>query len=208
MSQPDLDLLHGDAIAEKQAGAGMTEVVKANFSQFVFLNEPCEMFRYIVGAQELAALVNADIVEIVLTVGLFEQPPVHLLFFLFLQQESLCRRDQRKRPEAGFGFQNILAYRYKFAVHLRLDDLMTDGDPFVFQIDGAPSESKNLASPQAIVCSDFHAQFQRIAGYGIEQGLDEHRTASYWKWLHPVQRMGEALSDQQQEQPAHSHKGR
>lgn len=46
--QPDLDLLHGDTVAEKQAGAGVTKIMEANLAKPVLLDEPREMLRYIV----------------------------------------------------------------------------------------------------------------------------------------------------------------
>ena len=48
VTQPDLDLLHGDAVAEKQAGAGVTKIMEANLAKPVLLDEPREMLRYIV----------------------------------------------------------------------------------------------------------------------------------------------------------------
>ena len=50
MPQPDLDLLHGDTVAEKQAGAGVTKIMEANLAKPVLLDEPREMLRYIVRA--------------------------------------------------------------------------------------------------------------------------------------------------------------
>ena len=50
MPQPDLDLLHGDTVAEKQAGAGVTKIMETNLAKPVLLDEPREMLRYIVRA--------------------------------------------------------------------------------------------------------------------------------------------------------------
>ena len=33
--QPDLDLLHGDTAAEKQAGAGVTKIMEANLAKSI-----------------------------------------------------------------------------------------------------------------------------------------------------------------------------
>ena len=59
-----MNLLHRDSAAEKQAGAGVSEIMKANLFQAVLFDEPREMFCHIVGTQEFAALVDADIVEV------------------------------------------------------------------------------------------------------------------------------------------------
>ena len=95
VSQPDLNLLHRDSAAEKQAGAGVSEIMKANLFQAVLFDEPCEMFCHIVGTQELAALVDADVVEVISAVGLFEETAEHLLFLLFFQQKLLDSRNER-----------------------------------------------------------------------------------------------------------------
>ena len=59
--EPDLDLLHGDTVAEKQAGAGVAKIMEANFAKSILLDEPGEMFRHIVWSQKFSALVNADV---------------------------------------------------------------------------------------------------------------------------------------------------
>ena len=40
----------------------------------------------------------------------------------------------------------------------------------MFHVDGTPPQSENFASPQAIVGSNFYAQFQRVTRHCIEQG--------------------------------------
>ena len=46
VSKPNLNLLHRDSFAEKQAGAGMPKVMEADLLEVVLLNHPCEVFRY------------------------------------------------------------------------------------------------------------------------------------------------------------------
>ena len=157
VSQPDLNLLHGDSVAEKQAGAGVSEVVEANLLQVILLDEPCEVFRHIVGTQEFAGLVDADVIEVVPAVGLFEETAEHFLFLFFLQQELLHCGDERQGAEAGFGLEDILAYGDELAIHFGFDDLVADGDGFALHIDGIPSQAENFAPAQAVVGSDFHA---------------------------------------------------
>ena len=95
MTQPDLDLLHGDTVAEKQAGAGVTKIMEANLAKPVLLDEPREMLRYIVRALKFSALVNADVVELVPAVTFFEESPVHLLLLFLLQQDDSYCWNQR-----------------------------------------------------------------------------------------------------------------
>lgn len=169
VSQPYLNPLHGDSVAEKQAGAGVSEVVEANLLQVVLLDEPCEVFRHIVGTQEIASLVNADVVEVISAIGLLEESAEHFLLLLFLQQELLHCGNERQGAEAGLGLEDILTYGDELAVHFGLDDLVVDGDGLAFQIDGIPSQTKDFASAQTVVGCDFHAQLQRVTGHGIEQ---------------------------------------
>ena len=152
VTQPDLDLLHGDTVAEKQAGAGVTKIMEANLAKPILLDEPREMLRCIVRTQKFSALVNADVVEVVPAVTFFEESPVHLLLLFLLQQDDSYCWNQRECSEAGFGFQDILAPRDELSIHLCFDDLVADGDRLVFHVDGAPPQSENFASPQAIVC--------------------------------------------------------
>lgn len=56
----------------------MPEIMKANLLQVILLNEPCEVFRHIVRPQEFAALVDADVVEIISAIGLLEEAAEHL----------------------------------------------------------------------------------------------------------------------------------
>ena len=53
VSKPDLNLLHRDTFAEKQAGTCMPEVMEANLFEVVLLDYPCKVFRYIIGAEKL-----------------------------------------------------------------------------------------------------------------------------------------------------------
>ena len=169
VSQPDLNLLHRDSVAEKQAGAGMSEVVEANLLQVILLDEPCEVFRHIVGPQELAGLVDTDVVEVIPAVGLLEESAEHFLFLLFLQQEFLHCGDERQGSEAGFGLEDIFAYRSELPVDFGLDDLVLDGDGLALRVDGIPSQAEDFAPAQTVVGCDFHTQLQRVTGYGIKQ---------------------------------------
>ena len=50
VTKPDLNLLHGDSVAQEKAGTGMPEIMKPNFFESIFLDEPAEVLGYIVGA--------------------------------------------------------------------------------------------------------------------------------------------------------------
>ena len=106
----------------------MITLVEANLLQVILLDEPCEVFRHIVGTQEIASLVDADVVEVISAVGLFEETAEHFLFLLSLQQELLHRRDKRQGSEAGLGLEDIFAYRSELSVDFGLDDFVLDGE--------------------------------------------------------------------------------
>lgn len=68
-------------------GVSMTKIMEANLAQAVLADYPAEVFRHIVGPQELAHLVHADVIQIVPAVSTFKQPPILcLLRFLRCQQ--------------------------------------------------------------------------------------------------------------------------
>ena len=85
MAKPDLNLFHGDPVAQEKAGAGMPEIMEANFFEPVFLDKPAEMLCHIIWAEKPAALIHADVLEVISAIGLSEQPSIHLLFLLFCQ---------------------------------------------------------------------------------------------------------------------------
>ena len=58
VTQPVLNLLHGDALTEQEAGTGMPQIMKANVSQSVLLQKQLEVVGNIVGAKEFAHLVQ------------------------------------------------------------------------------------------------------------------------------------------------------
>lgn len=60
VSEPDPNLLHGDAFAEKKAGTCMPEVMEANLFEVVLLDYPCKVFRYIIGAEKLSGLIDTE----------------------------------------------------------------------------------------------------------------------------------------------------
>ena len=85
VAQPDLDLFHGDAVAQQEAGTGVTKVMEADLPQTVLTDHPSKVLRHEVGPQELAHLIHADVVQVVPAVGAFEQLPVLGLLLLLRQ---------------------------------------------------------------------------------------------------------------------------
>lgn len=147
----------------------VSQVVKANFAQVVFAEEPAEVFGHIVGPQEFAALIHADVIEVILAVGVPEKGSVLLLPFFCSQQQSFHHRNQRERSETEFGFRHIFPQQHKLAVHIRLNDLVRDGDGLFLEVHSIPTQAQHLAAPQAIISGDLDAELQRGAGGGVKQ---------------------------------------
>ena len=136
--------------------------MKSYLFKIKFVNHIGKMLGHKVRSEQVSHLIHADVVEVLLAVVLLEQPPEGFLLFLFFQEQLFNHRQERQRPDAGFGFQHVLTIRYELAVHLNLDDLVVDGDAFLCEVDCIPLQPKHLAAAQAIVCRDFHRQAQRV----------------------------------------------
>lgn len=162
VSEPDLNLFHGDSFAEKQAGTSMPKIMEADLLEVVLLDHLSEVFCHIIGLEELAGLIDTDVVEVISTVGLLEESSVHFLLFFFFQQKNFNLRDQRKGSEARFGFEDIFTDGYKFAVYLGFYDLVSDGNGLSCEVDCIPLQSKDFASSQTIVGCDLNGQVEGI----------------------------------------------
>ena len=151
VSQPLLDLLHGNTLTEQQTGAAMAQIMEPDVPQAMLLQQEFEMVGDVVGPEQFAHLVGAHIVQVVGAVGLLEQFPVLLLPGTLLLQQNPHRRDQRQRAETGLGFQLVLGVEPDLTVHDALGDLVVDGQGAFLKVDGAPADAQHLAAPQAIV---------------------------------------------------------
>ena len=74
VSEPDLNLFHGDSFAEKQAGTSMPKIMEADLLEVVLLDHPSEVFCHIIGSEELAGLIDTDVVEVISTVFMCSSP--------------------------------------------------------------------------------------------------------------------------------------
>lgn len=64
MAEPLLNRFHGNAMRQKQTGAGVMQIVKANFSKLIPLQQISEMPGDVVGVKQLAHLIHTDIVGV------------------------------------------------------------------------------------------------------------------------------------------------
>ena len=79
MSEPFLDLLHGDSLCEEHRGAGVPQVVEAYLLQLMLFQKLSEVFGDKVGIVEFPESIHADVVGVFLGVC-----RAHHLFHLFL----------------------------------------------------------------------------------------------------------------------------
>ena len=60
VTQPFLNLLHGNAVCQKKAGAAMAQIVEADRTQTVFLQQLRELLGNVVGADDVPNLVHTQ----------------------------------------------------------------------------------------------------------------------------------------------------
>ena len=160
--QPFLNLLHGYAVHHHQAGAAVAQIVETDVLQPVLGQQPVEVLRHEVRADQLAFLIGADEIQILSAVALLEQLAVKLLLFLLLQKFFFHSRDQRQGAAAGLVLHHIADHRNVLAVHQLFRYLVIDGD----NIKNGASSSIYLqvtGTPQAILLqtqvSGWHPYF-------------------------------------------------
>ena len=117
MSQPLLDLLHGDAVFEQQGRTAVAQIVQADVPQPLFPQQLTEAVGDIAGFEDVAHLVNEDIAQVFLVVAVAADLPVSLL--LIPEGEKLCLElpHQRQRAEAGFGLGAVGLIELQLSVH-------------------------------------------------------------------------------------------
>ena len=79
MTEPLLDLLHGDAVGKQQRRAAMPEIVKADMPQGVLIQQLRKSRGEIVRGNQRSHLVHADVVQIPLVIALAAYAPVFVL---------------------------------------------------------------------------------------------------------------------------------
>lgn len=107
VTEPLLDLLHGNAVCEHQAGARVPEIVKTNVPQSIGFQKLRKLFRHIMGLDKITNLVDADITCILFVVRLPTEPSVVILLRFDSKQPFLDERHQRKGSHTGLGFGGI-----------------------------------------------------------------------------------------------------
>lgn len=101
MTQPLLNFDQGHSCCDQKICAAMTQIMKADFSQIILLQNQLKMLRQIIWFKQVSLLINTDI-RIIIWFAIFKT------FFKFYTQ-SMCQRiHQRKCTKTGISFELIL----------------------------------------------------------------------------------------------------
>lgn len=128
VTKPLLNIFQGNAVGIEQAGAGMSQIMEAGFLHPVALQNQRKVLGQEARRDELAHLVDIDIVQVTLVIALAAEPPVLRLLCLFPKQGILKGLYQRKRPIAGFRLGAVLLNNDTLTVQRGLRDRVLDGD--------------------------------------------------------------------------------
>lgn len=96
MTEPFLNLPHGNTVRKQQAGAAMSQIVVPDVSQPICLEQLRKALRDIVGLDQIANLVDTYILKIVLDVAASAQSAVFLLLFFQCEKSFPHERNERQ----------------------------------------------------------------------------------------------------------------
>ena len=150
----------------------VAQVVEADVLQPVLGQQPVEMLRHEVRADQLAFLIGADEIQILNAVALLEQLAVKLLLFLLLQKFFFHSRNQRQSAAAGLVLHHVADDRDILAVHPLFCDFVVDGHGLPLEVDGRPFQPQHLAAAQTVIGRDEDAQVQGVILRDFQQLLD------------------------------------
>jgi len=172
VTEPFLDLLHGDAVGQQQTGTAVTKIVIANFPQTVLLQKLCKGFGEIMRGEQFSHFIHTDVPQIVLVIAFAAHTLKFVLLFLLMQQKLLESRDQGQRSHAGFRFGYVLSLLYLLSVNVTGYNRMPDGDRVVLEVDGIPFQADSLASAQAIKRAEKDGDFKLTPFCSFKELLD------------------------------------
>ncbi len=104
VSQPLLNHLHRDTVCQKQTGARVAQIVKADAPQMIIPQDNLERIGEIIRLEQIAHCVYADVVCVFFVVAPTAQLAVFFLFLLQGQQPFPENRYKRQGALAGFSF--------------------------------------------------------------------------------------------------------
>lgn len=138
VSQPLLNHLHRDTVCQKQTGARVAQIVKADAPQMIILQDNLERIGEIIRLEQIAHCVYADVVCVFFVVAPTAQLAVFFLFLLQGQQPFPENRYKRQGALAGFGFCAIGFYKNFFSIQPNRCDRVADFNRVLLKVYSSP----------------------------------------------------------------------
>ena len=134
VSEPLLNLLHRHTVRQHHARAAVPEIVEADGTQSVVLQQLAKCRGDVVGLDQIAHLIDADVTDVVRAVAPSAQPPVFDLLPFQRPQTLPENGHQRQRPHAGLGLGRVRGDEHMLAVHIEGCDRMANRDGIAISI--------------------------------------------------------------------------
>ena len=144
MPQPFLNLLHGNAFRQQQACAAVPEIVQADDTHVVLLQQSPETVGQRVGLETFSQFIDADVIQVFGAVGTPAELAVTSLFLLLSQQELPEAVYQGQRTHAGLGLGGISRNLQVLSIHVAGCDRMLDGQRISTEVNGRPPEPQTF----------------------------------------------------------------
>ena len=150
----------------------MSEVVKSDVSHALRFEQFRKALSDIVRLDQIANLVDAYIVKIVLDVAASAQPAIFLLFLSECKKSVSHKWNKRKRPHAGFGLCGIGCNQDHLAVHLTGSNRVPDSDGVLVKINGIPFQTDCLAAAQTVERAEQDRKLKLAAFCRFKESVD------------------------------------
>ena len=135
VSEPLLNLLHRNAVRQHHACTAVPEIVEADGTQSVVLQQLAKCRGDVVGLDKIAHLIDADVADVVRAVASSAQPLVFRLLPFQRPQTIPENEHQRQRPHAGLGLGRVGGEEHVLAVHIEGRDRMANRDGIAIEVD-------------------------------------------------------------------------
>ena len=150
----------------------VTQVMKADRTQTVFLQQLRELLGNVVGADDVPDLVHTQIAQIIPVVAFTAQAAVGFLLTFQHQQAVTDGRHKRQRPQAGLRFCTVCLYQNLFAVDGCLRNDVLDLQSVFLKVDRIPLQPQHLAAAQAVEGCQQNRDLQLGALCDLRQSMD------------------------------------
>ena len=116
VSQPLLNLLHGNIVGQQQRSAGVAKIVEADMPQSLRFQQLTEVGTEISGIEDVAHHIHKHIAVIIVVVAVATDALVLLLLRFRLQKLFAQIGNERQGAEARLCFRSILFHSDIFAI--------------------------------------------------------------------------------------------